>query len=302
MNFEQLSYVKTVYEQESMIHASERMHISQSAMSQSIAHLEEELGYKLFYRSRKGTVPTEIGKRLIPKMLDIIEAKHALLSEVDSIETHFEGRIKIATNPTLFHKLLPKVLSQFKKDHPNVDIEVIESDKEDILRMIEDHDIDLGLIGKTNHSEISNHIIEFPLHFGSNFKLIVPAKSKLSFKETVDLEDIKAYPFVLYDRSFYHHHLKKFQEANGDLKIVFRTNNPIVLMRTVAEGLGVGIVSSFMVENEPFLNNEWIKALPLGRSFDYTVDFVAITHQEHQNDPTVLEFINYLKDYKEAGT
>ncbi|MCH4458395.1 LysR family transcriptional regulator [Staphylococcus haemolyticus] len=298
MNFEQLNYVKTVYEQESIIHASELMHISQSAMSQSIAHLEEELGYKLFYRSRKGTVPTEIGKRLIPKILDIIESRHALLSEVDSIETSFEGRIKIATNPTLFHKLLPKVLSKFKKDHPNVDIEVIESDKEDIQRKIENHDIDLGLIGKTDKSEVSNHITEFPLYFGSNFKLIVPAKSKLSFKETIELEDIKDYPFVLYDRSFYHHHLKKFQEANGDLKIVFRTNNPIVLMRTVAEGLGVGIVSSFMVENEPFLNNELIEALPLGQSFDYTVNFVAITHQEQQNEPTVLEFINYLKDYK----
>ncbi|UDI77147.1 LysR family transcriptional regulator [Staphylococcus taiwanensis] len=298
MNFEQLSYVKTVYEEESMIHASERMHISQSAMSQSIAHLEEELGYKLFYRSRKGTVPTEIGKRLIPKILDIIETKNALLSEVDSIETHFEGKIKIATNPTLFHKLLPKVLSQFKKDHPSVDIEVIESDKADILRKIEEHDIDLGLIGKKDTSEIPNNITEFPLHFGSNFKLIVPAKSKLTFKETVDLEDIKDYPFVLYDRSFYHHQLKKFQEANGELKIVFRTNNPIVLMRTVAEGLGVGIVSSFMVENEPFLNNDLIEAVPLGRSFDYTVNFVAITHQERQNDPTILEFINYLRDYK----
>lgn len=55
MNFEQLAYVKTVYEMESMIHASEKMHISQSAMSQSIANLEKEIGYKLFERSRKGT-------------------------------------------------------------------------------------------------------------------------------------------------------------------------------------------------------------------------------------------------------
>ena len=38
-----------------MIHASEKMHISQSAMSQSIANLEKEIGYKLFERSRKGT-------------------------------------------------------------------------------------------------------------------------------------------------------------------------------------------------------------------------------------------------------
>ncbi|TBW90364.1 LysR family transcriptional regulator, partial [Staphylococcus hominis] len=44
MNFEQLIYVKSVCEQESMIRASELMHIRQSAMSQSIANLETELG------------------------------------------------------------------------------------------------------------------------------------------------------------------------------------------------------------------------------------------------------------------
>jgi DNA-binding transcriptional LysR family regulator len=47
MNFEQLSYVQKIYELESIIHASEAMHISQSAMSQSIANLESELGYKI---------------------------------------------------------------------------------------------------------------------------------------------------------------------------------------------------------------------------------------------------------------
>ena len=54
MNFEQLIYVKSVYEQESMIRASELMHISQSAMSQSIANLETELGYSLFIAPEKG--------------------------------------------------------------------------------------------------------------------------------------------------------------------------------------------------------------------------------------------------------
>ena len=48
MNFEQLIYVKSVYEQESMIRASELMHISQSAMSQSIANLETELDIHYF--------------------------------------------------------------------------------------------------------------------------------------------------------------------------------------------------------------------------------------------------------------
>ena len=49
--------------------------------------------------------------------------------EVERLQTHITGKLTIATIPTLFHKLLPKVISQFKVDYPNVDIEVIESDQ-----------------------------------------------------------------------------------------------------------------------------------------------------------------------------
>lgn len=295
MNFEQLSYIKTVYEQESIVRASYMMHISQSAMSQSIASLEKELGYQLFYRSRKGTVPTKIGKLLIPKILEILEAKEHLMIEIDSLQTNIVGKLKIATIPTIFYKLVPKALSQFKRDYPSVDIEVIEADREDIVSMVENNDIDLGLTGQTTINETPKNIIETSLNLTSNFKLIVPAKSKLTFKDTVDLEDIKDYPFVLYDRSFYHHHLRQFEQTSGELKIVFRTNNPVVLMRTVAEGLGVGIVSSLMLENEPFLNNELIEAIPLGQPFNYFINFVAVTHKERNHDQSVQAFIKYLK-------
>ena len=49
MNFEQLAYVKKLYELESMIQASESIHISQSAMSQSLTNLEKELGLSLIH-------------------------------------------------------------------------------------------------------------------------------------------------------------------------------------------------------------------------------------------------------------
>ncbi len=91
------------------------MHISQSAMSQSIANLESEVGYKIFNRSRKGTLPTEVGKKLIPLMINIIEARSELLSEVDALHSNIEGSLTIATIPTLFNKIIPKALSAFKR-------------------------------------------------------------------------------------------------------------------------------------------------------------------------------------------
>lgn len=299
MNFEQLAYVKKLYELESMIQASESIHISQSAMSQSLTNLEKELGYKLFSRSRKGTTLTEAGNRLIPFILEILESKDALLSEIAMMRTNIKGTLRVGTIPTLFHKILPRALSQFKDNHPNVDVEVIEADKDRIKMLVNHGDIDIGLIGVTEREDEDSQISQHSLNLTSHFRLIVPKKSKLTFKEYVNLEEIQQYPFVLYDREFYQHHLKKFEETHHPLKVIFKTTNPIVLMRTVAEGLGIGIVSALMLENEPFLDNEFIESVTLGKPFDYVVNFIAIVNKKKSKQQIVLEFIHYLKKNEE---
>ncbi|HJG40487.1 LysR family transcriptional regulator [Staphylococcus saprophyticus] len=295
MNFEQLAYVKKIYETESIVHASEAMHISQSAMSQSIANLEAELGYKLFDRSRKGTLPTEVGKKIIPLIIDILEAKTHLISEVDAMHSNIAGSLKIATIPTLFNKIIPKALSTFKKDYPHIEVEVIESDRNKIMKMVEDNEVDIGLIGKTESETFGQTIVSNSLNISTNFRLIVPKKSKLSLQDTVEMEAIQQYPFVLYDRNFYHHNFKQFEDENGPLKIVFRTNNPSVLIKTVSEGLGVSIVSSLMLEDDPFILNGLIEMLPIGAPFDYYIYFTAITHSDRTNEQTIRTFIDYLR-------
>ena len=66
-------------------------------------------------------------------------------------------------------------------------------------------------------------------------------------------------------------------------------------MRTGAEGVGVGIVSALMLENEPFLDNELIESVPRGKPFDYAVNFIVIANKEKTKQQLVLEFIHYLK-------
>lgn len=295
MNFEQLTYIQKIYETESIVKAADIMHISQSAMSQSIANLESEVGYKIFNRSRKGTLPTEVGKKLIPLMINIIEARSELLSEVDAMHSNIEGSLTIATIPTLFNKIIPKALSAFKRDYPHIEVEVIESDRDDILKMVEAQVVDIGLIGKAENEQFGQHIVAHSLNIATDFRLIVPKKSKLSLQNTVDMKAISEYPFVLYDRNFYHHNFKQFEDDNGPLKIVFRTNNPSVLIKTVSEGLGISIVSSLMLEDDPFILNGLIEMLPIGAPFDYYIYFTALTQSDRTNEQTIKRFIEYLR-------
>ncbi|WP_113927598.1 LysR family transcriptional regulator [Bacillus sp. P14.5] len=63
MNIEQIKYILEVSKEGSITKAAERLHLSPSALSQSITQLEKELGVTIFSRSRKGTTPTSEGKK-----------------------------------------------------------------------------------------------------------------------------------------------------------------------------------------------------------------------------------------------
>ena len=83
----------------------------------------------------------------------------------------------------------------------------------------------------------------------------------------------------------------KNSKKKWGIKIVFRTHNPIVLLRTVAEGLGVGMISSYMIEDEPILNDEYIEAIPLGHPFDYSVYFTAIVNDNRKMKPLYYDLL-----------
>lgn len=86
------------------------------------------------------------------------------------------------------------------------------------------------------------------------------------------------YPFVLFDRNLYQQDFKKFEQQHGSLNFIFHTNNPNILIRTVSEGLGLSIISSLMVQDNSFVENDLIDVISMGAPFNYFLYFKALTH------------------------
>lgn len=119
MNFEQLAYIVEVAKSGSLSHASEKLHISQSAISQAITNLEKELGVKIFNRSRLGATPTDIGNNIIRKALETLGKLEELKMEPGTNLDLMGGKLRLGTIPSPL-MYLPKTLASFKKDHPNI--------------------------------------------------------------------------------------------------------------------------------------------------------------------------------------
>lgn len=91
MNIDQLEYIIEVAKTNFITAASQNKHVTLPAISQSISHLEAELGVKLFTRNRQGTFPTPEGTILIQKASEIVEKVKELKAEAQSYTNTISG-------------------------------------------------------------------------------------------------------------------------------------------------------------------------------------------------------------------
>src|SRR5699024_2371151 len=164
MNLEQLKYTVEVAKSGSLTIASEELHITQSAISQAITGLEKELGVKIFKRSRHGATPTDVGNKIIKKAIEALNKLDELQMEANQSLNLINGNLRIGTIPSPL-MYLPKTLSSYKKDYPNVRIQIFEKSSQDIIHDIKQDKLDIGLIGlskertEMNDQDIHSQII-----------------------------------------------------------------------------------------------------------------------------------------------
>ena len=296
MNFEQLEYMKAIIENKSMSIASQQLHVTQSAISQSIALLEKELGIQLFTRSRHGTIPTEDGLWIIPKLIQILQKSNELKMEIQSKTATFSGKVTVATIPGIFMTLLPEALANFKKDFPLVHYEISEMENHQVLKAFEQKKADIGFITLTPESKpLDNHLTYHPLNIESQFHLLVPAKSVHTIHSEIQLEDVLGESFILYGEHFYSSLMKGFGDKVGQFNIIFQSYNPEVIKKTVAAGLGISIVSKMMIEDDPYIESGRIKAIPLiGYPFNFPLSFGAIYNRNRSNYKLIQRMLAYF--------
>ena len=144
-----LDYYRVFYETAkygSFSTAAEQLYISQSASSQCIHQLEDDLGTKLFHRSRRGVTLTQEGKMLFPK----VESALLSISQGETLLAQFQhlhaGSLKIAAGDTVtVHYLLP-YLEEFHTKYPDIRIEMANSYSSNLLSYVKEGKSELAFV------------------------------------------------------------------------------------------------------------------------------------------------------------
>ena len=172
---------------------SEKVFITQSALSRQIKNLEQELGFQLFERDKRNVQLTSAGEFLRAEFTKILIDFESVTRHAKQIAEGEIGTIRIGHPASITFSVLPKILSELAQKHPNIIAQMFEVDSVDIDTSLLTHRIDLAFNRELPKAkELSSKLL-----MTENFALVVPANHPINQAKKVNLSELKDEWFVL---------------------------------------------------------------------------------------------------------
>lgn len=146
MTIVQLEYIVAVDTWRHFATAAEHCFVTQPTLSMQIQKLEEELGVKIFDRSKQPVIPTETGAEIIEQARRVLKEKNGITELVQDKKGQLAGELRVGIIPTLAPYLLPLFVQKFNKKHPGIKLVVQEMLTEYIVARLREGRIDAGLL------------------------------------------------------------------------------------------------------------------------------------------------------------
>jgi LysR family hydrogen peroxide-inducible transcriptional activator len=146
MTLVQLEYIVAVDTYRHFALAAEKSFVTQPTLSMQIQKLEEELGVKIFDRSKQPVVPTEIGEEIIQQARLLLSQSQMIREIISNKKGELAGELRLGVIPTLAPYLLPLFLKGFLLRYPKVKLRVTELTTEHIAQDLKKNKLDVGLL------------------------------------------------------------------------------------------------------------------------------------------------------------
>ncbi|WP_129142008.1 LysR family transcriptional regulator [Modicisalibacter coralii] len=246
MTVKQLRAFLAVAQTLSFAQASERLHVSQSALSLAIKALESQLGGALFGRTTRQVRLTPEGEALLP-------LARRLIAEWDDVEDTLrrrfrlqQGRVVVAAMPSFAANRLPPLLATFRDRYPRVGITVHDVINEQVIEMVQAQRVELGIAFEPP----SVAGLTFSPIYRDRFVAAVPRQSSLAGQAVVTWAQLLAQPFVALQRpSQVRLMLERHLQTRGmTLPVAFESHQLATVGRMVSSGLGVSAVPALCIE------------------------------------------------------
>jgi DNA-binding transcriptional LysR family regulator len=260
MELRQLEYFVAVTEEGGFTRAAARLHVAQPGVSAQIRQLERELGQPLFDRSGRTVRLTEAGETVLPYARAALAAVEGARLSVDELTGLLRGHVTIGTVDWIQSLDLPGMLAGFHRDHPNVEITVVQEKAAALTDGLRDGRVDLAFLslGSTPPEGIATRdVIEQDLYAAVCHDHPLARRSTIALRALAD-EDLICLPKGTGMRAV-------LDDACADAglrpRVAFEAGEPPVLAQLAAHGLGVAVLP----ESAALARPDDLHAMPIVR-------------------------------------
>lgn len=225
--------------------AAELIHLSQPRVSAHIANLERALGRTLIERRVRPLELTEHGRALLPKARAVLTAAEDLIDESLDGATLF-GSLRVASFASASSGFLPDVLAALRREHPDVEVGVLDGDMRSIETALADRRVTVA-IRPMRPEPADPALVSRPL-WREPFTVLLPTGHPLCALESIGLEDLAGARIITIGNPLLNSDLGYEAEATLHASFVetpagMVSEQPTTLASMVRAGLGVGIVN-----------------------------------------------------------
>lgn len=193
ITIEQIKYFLAINKFKSFSIAAEELCISQSSLSKQIKSLEIELDTSLFNRTTRNINLSESGKEFLIHATRLLDDYDNTLLSMEKYSNKKKSTLNIGTIPVISQYKITSFIALFKNKYPNIHINIIEGERDQILDMINKSEVDFAFIRDFNLKEDFFNV--YPL-VSDELVLITSKNHHFSNKKYVTLEDAKDEDFI----------------------------------------------------------------------------------------------------------
>ncbi len=242
--FSELRVFVVAAEESSFSRAAERLHLSQSAVSQNIQSLEREFGVDLFARRGRTVRLTEGGQALLPMAQEIIDGIQRINEVMTGLEGKVAGELIVGCSTTSGKYLLPKLVAAFRHDYPLVRVGIKILSRDEVINRLIDERLALGV---ASH-KIEHRDLEYTPFFEDRVILIVPAQHRWAAFGRALPADLVDEPMIVREEragttQVVAEGLAQHGITSDMLQSIMEIGNAEAIEMAVEEGIGIAFVS-----------------------------------------------------------
>jgi DNA-binding transcriptional LysR family regulator len=300
IDFRHLETFCRVANLKSFSRAADDLFLTQPTVSGHILSLEQSLSLRLFDRTSREVHLTKAGEVFLKYASKILSFRKDLLNALSEFSQGIKGELSLGASTIPGEYLIPKLMSDFKKEHPHFIICLKIADTKEIVQYVLQDSVEFGIIGaKLNHPSL-----HFEKYEEDEIVVVAPSDHPLTRKKRVNVDELLKEPWIIREEgSGTQMAVEKALRKKGKSLKQFHVAMEMGSTSSVKEGvkakLGLAFLSKRATEEE--LSQRSLSRIDVEGIEPISRQIYLVTHRGRTLSPIGMEFLRFLKRKREKN-